>query len=166
MTKLLNFLGRWPVILVCFVAMILIGMSFAPVQAAIGGPLLDMIGSGSAAQTRLAEMTTEQREAHFWATVLNDTLYPLAYGGFMAGIAARLAGNLRAFAVIPAFLTVATDFVENTVQAVALQGQPEVLVAKSVLTPAKFGFFALAAILTLVLIFVAAVRWIMRQRKR
>ncbi|MEQ9316953.1 MAG: hypothetical protein RLN72_13945, partial [Henriciella sp.] len=89
MTGFLNLLSRWQVILLCFVAMVLIGMSFAPVQDAIDGKLLDMIFSGEAAQARLAELSAEQREAHFWATVLNDTAYPLAYGGFFAGLAAR-----------------------------------------------------------------------------
>ncbi|MGB3626737.1 MAG: hypothetical protein WA989_12960 [Henriciella sp.] len=141
-------------------------MSFAPVQEAIGGPLLDMISSGKAARARLAEMSAEQRETHFWATVLNDTAYPLALGGFLAGLAARFGGNLRTFAVIPAFLAVITDLSENASQAVALQGEPAWLAAKTVLTPAKFGFFMLAAFVAVGLMLVSAAQWLLRRRKQ
>lgn len=165
MTGFLNLLSRWQVILFCFVAMVLVGMSFAPVQDAIGGKLLDMIFTGEAAQARFAELSEAQRDIHFWATVLNDTAYPLAYGGFFAGIAARFGGAERSVAVIPAFLTLATDLAENTVQAIALQGNPDLLAAKSVLTPVKFGFFGLAALTALALSVIALVKWLSRRQR-
>lgn len=164
MTALIRMLTTVPVLVLCFVLMILIGFSFAPVQSLIGGPLLDMIWSGGAAQARLAEMNEAQKTAHFWATVLNDTAYPLAYGAVLAGLAGRFSPvRYRAAAMVPALLTVVTDLAENTVQALALTGQPGLLVLKTVLTPVKFGLFALAGLLALLLVLAALVRWIMRR---
>ena len=41
----------------------------------------------------VAGMTEAQRNAHFWVTVLLDTAYPLAYGGFFAAMALRFFGR-------------------------------------------------------------------------
>ena len=73
MSALLRWLTSVPAIITSFVLMVLIGLSFAPVQALIDGPLLDMIATGEAARVRLEEMSAVQKTAHFWASVLNDT---------------------------------------------------------------------------------------------
>ena len=144
--------------------MVVIGMSFGPVQDVIDGPLLDMLLTGDAAKTRLAEMSAVQKTAHFWGTVINDTAYPLAYGAFFAGVAGRFAPErFRLWAMLPAALTILIDLAENTVQALALTGQADLLALKSVLSPLKFGFFALSAVLALALSLVALVRWIRRR---
>ncbi|MEO0550907.1 MAG: hypothetical protein AAFZ91_13390 [Pseudomonadota bacterium] len=140
------FLTRTPVLIFLFLAMLAIGYSFSGVRAAVDGPILDMLMTGEAAQARLAELNAEQRRAHFWATILNDTAYPLAYGGLLAGLALRFGGKTLA---IPAAGAALTDLAENTVQALALSGTADLLVAKTVLTPLKFGLFALAAVIAL-----------------
>ncbi|MEM9939022.1 MAG: hypothetical protein AAF768_09255 [Pseudomonadota bacterium] len=140
------FLTRTPVLIFLFLAMLAIGYSFSSVRAAVDGPILDMLMTGEAAQARLAELNAEQRRAHFWATVFNDTAYPLAYGGLLAGLALRFGGKILA---VPAVGAALTDLAENTVQALALSGTADLLAAKSVLTPLKFGLFALAAVIAL-----------------
>ncbi|MEQ8556896.1 MAG: hypothetical protein RIB03_01130 [Henriciella sp.] len=165
MTPLIRSLTTLPVIIGSFILMVVIGMSFAPVQSAIDGPLLDMIWTGDAARARLNEMTEVQKTAHFWGTILNDTAYPLAYGAFFAGLAGRFAPpRVTGLVMLPALMTVIADLAENTVQALALTGQPGLLTLKTVLTPLKFGLFLTAAILALVLAIAAFVRWIMRRR--
>ena len=166
MTGLAGWLTRVPVILGLLIAMVFIGMRFAPLQQTIDGPLLDMIMTGQAAKARLAEMTDAQRTAHFWGTLINDTLYPIAYGGFLAGLAGRLApGRWCALAMVPAFVTVLLDICENTVQMLALTGTADLLAAKTVLTPLKFGFFLISAVLAAGLALAALVRWISHRKE-
>ena len=92
----------------------------------------------------------KQQQAHFWGTVLNDTAYPLAYGGLFAGLVWRFAGDLRRWLVFPALAVIVVDLVENTTQAMALMGNESLIGLKDVLTPAKFGLFFLAAFCVLV----------------
>jgi len=155
---MLNLLSRTWVLVVLFVAMMAIGYSFSSVQTATGGVLLDMLGTGAEAKARLAEMNAEQKDAHFWATVLNDTAYPLAYGGLFTGLIWRFAGQLRRWFVIPALAVIVADLAENTTQAMALAGNESLIGLKDVLTPAKFGLFILAAVLVLISLGLAIVR--------
>jgi hypothetical protein len=165
MKGLSNGLRRWPVILVFFIAMLLIGMSFAPVRNAIDGPLLDMIWSGTEAEARLSELSLDQRKVHFWGTVINDTLYPLAYGGFFAGVAGRFtADRRRGLVIVPAVATIVVDLAENTVQALALSGSISLLSLKTVLTPLKFGLFAVSVLLALGLALAALLHWLSRRK--
>lgn len=164
MSALLRWLTSVPAIIASFVLMVLIGLSFAPVQALIDGPLLDMIATGEAARVRLEEMSAVQKTAHFWASVLNDTAYPIAYGAFFAGLAGRFApARFRGWAMLPALAAAVVDLFENTVQALALSGSADLLDLKNVLTPLKFGFLVLAALLALSLSLLALIRWIMRR---
>lgn len=159
MSGLRDILIKTPVILLLLLAMVLVGMAFGPVQAALDGPLLDMIGSGEAARARLAEMGAPERRIHFWTTVALDTLYPLAYGGFLAGLAGRFAPlRWRGLVMLPAALTILVDLMENTVQALALAGVADLLALKTILTPVKFGLFGVAALLALALAGAALVR--------
>ncbi|MEM1106754.1 MAG: hypothetical protein AAGH87_10220 [Pseudomonadota bacterium] len=146
---MLTVLGRTWVLVALLVATLAVGYSFSFVQAAAGGPLLDTLGSGDAARARLAEMTQAQKTAHFWGTVINDTAYPLAYGGLFAGLIWRFAGALRGWFVWPALAVIVVDLAENAVQAAALSGHGALLGLKDILTPAKFGLFGLAALLVL-----------------
>ena len=109
-------------------------------------------------------MTEAQRSAHFWITVLLDTAYPLAYGGFFAAMALRFFGRYGPLAALPALATIIVDLTENTVQALALSGAADALDAKSWLTPLKFGLFFLAAAIALIAL-VIAVAHLFRQRK-
>ncbi|WP_300376884.1 hypothetical protein [Henriciella sp.] len=150
------------VILLSLILTLLIGLSFAPVQNAIGGPLLDMLWTGEAAQARLNAMNEAERSVHIWGTVLNDTLYPLAYGAFLAGLAGRFAGpRWMGWAMLPAFLAVLADFAENMVQVLALTGSMNLLAFKSVLTPLKFGLLIGAAMLVVLLILIAGGRFVL-----
>ena len=164
MSALIRLLTTLPAIIVSFIFMIVIAMSFAPVRDVIDGQLLDMIMTGEAAKARLAELNAVQRTAHFWGTVINDTAFPLAYGAFFAGVAGRFApARFQRLAMLPAALTILTDLAENTVQAIALTGEPGLLALKNVLSPLKFGLLALSAGLALVLALAALVRWIRRR---
>ncbi|MGB2176941.1 MAG: hypothetical protein ACPH9E_03300, partial [Hyphomonas sp.] len=117
-----DFLKRTSVIWTLFVLMIVIGAGFGVFNKAVGGTFLDMTASAVQAREILAGMTAEQRDVHFWVTVLLDTAYPLAYGGFLAGMALRFFGSYGKAAAVPAFATIIVDLTENMVQALALKG--------------------------------------------
>nr|WP_070959052.1 hypothetical protein [Hyphomonas sp. Mor2] len=155
---MLNILTRTWVLVGLFIAMLAIGYSFSFVQEAAGGALLDTLGTGAEAKARLAEMSADQKTAHFWGTVLNDTAYPFAYGGLLIGLIWRFAGTLRRWFVFPAFAVIVVDLTENTTQALALSGNEALIGLKDVLTPTKFGLFALAAVLALISIGLAILR--------
>ncbi|WP_139792228.1 hypothetical protein [Henriciella litoralis] len=158
MTRMMTFLSRTPVILGLLVAAVVILLSFSPLRQSLDGPLLDQIFSGDAAKARLAEFSAEQRRAHFWVTVINDTLFPLAYGGLLMGLAVRFGGRYGKLAAIPALLTIVFDLAENTVQALALSGTINLLGLKSFLTPAKMGFLLIAFLVALVFLIAAGFR--------
>ena len=158
MTRLLAFLSKTPVLFGFFVATIVILISFSPLRQSLDGPLLDQIFSGDAAKARLAEFSAEQKLAHFWVTVINDTLFPLAYGGLLMGLAARFGGRYGTLAAIPALLTIVFDLAENTVQALALSGTLDLLGLKSFLTPAKMGFLLIAFLVAVVFLIAAGFR--------
>ena len=69
----------------------------------------------------------------------------------------------RGWAMLPALAAAVVDLFENTVQALALSGSADLLDLKNVLTPLKFGFLVLAALLALSLSLLALIRWIMRR---
>ena len=159
-----DFLKRTPVIWTLFVLMIVIGAGFGVFNKAVGGTLLDMSASAVQAREIVAGMTADQRDAHFWVTVLLDTAYPLAYGGFLAGMALRFFGSYGKVAAVPAFATIIVDLTENMVQALALKGSADVLDAKEWLTPLKFGLFFLAAAIGLVALIIAIVNLFRRKQ--
>lgn len=159
-----DFLKRTPVIWTLFVLMIVIGAGFGVFNKAVGGAFLDMTASAVQAREILAGMTAEQRDVHFWVTVLLDTAYPLAYGGFLAGMALRFFGSYGKAAAVPAFATIVVDLTENMVQALALKGSADVLDAKEWLTPLKFGLFFLAAAIALVALIIAIVNLFRRKQ--
>lgn len=150
-------LKRTPVIWALFVAQLLIGLGFGLFSDAVGGTLLDTITQGDQARSLVASLTEAQRSAHFWVTVLLDTAYPLAYGGFFAAMALRFYGKSGRLAALPALATIIVDLTENTVQALALSGAADVLDAKDWLTPLKFGLFFVAAAIALVVLIIAVV---------
>ena len=155
---MLNILSRSWVLLGLFIVMMATGYSFVSVQAATGGELLDMFFSGAEAKARLSEMSADQKRAHLVATLVNDTIYPLATGGLFAGLIWRFAGSIRGWMVIPPLVFIAVDLSENATQALALAGNEALIGLKDILTPAKFGLFLLSAILVLLSFVLAAVR--------
>ena len=158
-----DFLKRTPVIWTLFVLQILIGLGFGVFNGAVGGTYLDTITTDTGARALMDGMTAAQRSAHFWVTVLLDTAYPLAYGGFFAGMALRFFGRFGKIAAFPAFATIIVDLTENTVQALALSGAADVLAAKDWLTPLKFLFFMIAAAIALVALVIAIVNMIRKK---
>ena len=155
---MLNFISKTWVLVTLFIAMLAIGYSFGPVQDAIGGPLLDMMWSGADASARLAEMDADQKRIHLLATLLNDTAYPLAYGGLFAGLIWRFAGSTRRWLIIPPLAAIVVDLAENLVQALALTSHDALLGLKDILTPAKFALSLVAVFLVLVSVILAIVR--------
>ena len=166
MNRLVKFFTRTPVIIASGILTVLVGLSFYPVQQAIDGPMLDMLSTGEAARARIAEMDMEQRFIHFLGTVINDTLYPLTYGAFFAGLAGRFSPEKwRGWFMLPAVFTGIVDLMENTVQALGLYGIESFLFLKDVLTPAKFGLFMLSLVLALGLSAFALGRWLVRKMR-
>ncbi|WP_291077717.1 hypothetical protein [Hyphomonas sp.] len=141
----MKFLARTPVIWISFVAMLVIGAGFGLCRPVVGGAFLDMTSDPDTARTIIAAMTGAQRTAHAWVTVLLDTAYPLAYGGFLGGLALRFFGRFGPYAALPALGVVIVDLTENLVQVLALADWADALDAKAWLTPLKFGLFFLAA---------------------
>ncbi|MCR9279476.1 MAG: hypothetical protein NXH85_16080 [Pseudomonadaceae bacterium] len=137
MSAFLDRLSQTRAIVISFIATLLIGFGFGVFGDQVGGVLLDEIMSADAARALIAGMSEAQRDAHFWVTVGLDSAYPIAYGAFLVGLLARLGQNLRRLCVAPAMATVVVDYLENTVQALALVGNDAWLIAKDVLTPLK-----------------------------
>ena len=163
---LLGWLSDTPRLIMLFVLMMLIGFGFYFVQKTAGGPLLDAISDGQSALVRLESMDEYQRRAHWYGTVFLDSLYPIAYGGFFIGLLARLAGRYRWLAIWPPALTVLIDYGENFVQAVALGGgASEILLAKDILTPLKFGGLLVTLALVVLLSLIALVRRFVLKKK-
>ena len=161
MTTLLK---RTPVIWGLFVAAILIWLGFSIFAEAVGGTFLDTIANGERSRTLIAGLSEAQRSAHFRVTVFLDTAFPIAYGGFFAGMALRFFGKYGRIAALPALATAIVDLTENTVQALALSGAADALDAKAWLTPLKFDLFYLAAGIALVALVIAIMN-IFRKRQ-
>ena len=149
---LLGWLARTPVMLGFLVLTLLVSAGFWPVMQAIDGALLDMISDGESAIVRLNEMSSDQRSAHFNATVTLDTIYPLAYGGLFIGLLSRLSWSWRWILICVPIIAVLSDYAENTIQAMALSGHDaSILLAKTYVTPLKSGAFMATLGLCLVL---------------
>ncbi|MCA8901879.1 MAG: hypothetical protein KDA53_11595 [Hyphomonas sp.] len=159
-----DFLKRTPVLWALFVLQILIGLGFMVFREAAGGQLIDMVRSGEGARAVIAGMTDAQRTAHFWTTVLWDSAYPLAYGGFFMGMALRFFGRFGWIAALPGLATIIVDFTENTVQALALSGTADYLDVKDWLTPLKYNLALVASVIALVAVVIAIVNLIRKKR--
>ena len=156
---LLGWLARTPVLIGFFAATVLIGAGFYFVIQAVGGDLLDMIANGNDAIIRLTELNSSQKQAHFLGTVFLDTLYPIAYGGFLIGMLSRLAWNWRWAVILVPIITAFCDLAENAVQAMALNGHAsEILLVKDIVTPVKFAGLGVSLVLVLLLATGALIR--------
>ena len=152
-------LTRLQMIVLLLIATVVIAMSFGPVPAIVGPPLLDFIFNGEAARARLAELSTYQRQVHLYGTLINDTLFPLAYSGLLAGVAGRFASlRWRGWVMLPALAACVLDLCENAVQVLALSGTVDLLDLKTVLTPLKFGMAGVAIVLAIGLLGMGIVR--------
>ncbi|MEM6302159.1 MAG: hypothetical protein AAF749_10505 [Pseudomonadota bacterium] len=154
---MLNFLSKGWVLITLFFAMLAIGFSFSIVTPAVGGVLLDTLVTGAETIAQVNEMNAEQKRIHLLATLLIDSVYPLAYGGLLLGLIWRFAGSRRSWCIVPPMAVMVVDFGENLVQVFALTGNTALVSLKDLLTPAKFGLFARAVVLVLVSLLLAAV---------
>lgn len=150
MNLILNTLASNKALLISFVLMVLCGMAFGVYTDAVGGTLLDETWNQEDALRVLAGMSSEQKDTHFWVTVLLDSAYPLFYGAFFIGAVARLAGNHRSWAIWPNAIGVDSDFAENIVQALVLSESADVLFLKDFLTPLKFGGLIVGLVLIVI----------------
>ena len=150
MDSLLNWLSQTRVLWVMFILTVLITVAFAQLAPQVNGQFIDADFTQTAALATLDGLSAEQKDFHFWVTALLDTLYPLVYGGFFAGMVARLAGAMRSWAVWPGLIGVDCDFAENITQMMALAGNPDWLFLKDVLTPLKMGGIAISLLLIVV----------------
>ena len=164
MNKMLAFFARTPVLVGTFILMLAVVAGFVQAQGLLNSTLLDMDMSGPVAQQHLSELSADQRNIHFWTTLILDTLYPIAYGGFFGGLAVRFGGKRATLAALPMMLGVLCDFIENVTQMLALKGFDGLLVAKTVLTPLKFGLVYLGILIALALVLAALVRRLFRPR--
>ena len=146
----MQLLTRAPVLWALFALMILSGIGFQIFGPAVGGTYLDLLSEPGEVRALFEGLTPQQKTAHFWVTVLNDTLFPFSFGLLFAGMALRFFGKWGKLAALPGFAVLVFDLTENTVQALALSGAADALDAKVWLTPAKFGLFWLAAAIALV----------------
>jgi len=169
MSKLLNVLARTPVLVFCFIAMIVIGFSFSLVQKTIGGSMLDTLFSAEEARARLAEMDADGRGFHALITATLDSLYPLVNFGFFAGVAARFSKTWtsiwKTLLLAPAFVYLIADFSENIVQIMALKGSENLLSLKDVFTPIKFTSFIAAALIALAFLALALIRFVKNKKR-
>ena len=149
MQKCIEYLMNSKILIFLLLIVILITFLFDRATIVIGGALLDMKLTIPDTAARLAEMTAAQRRAHLWVTLDLDTIYLLAYGGFLAGFAARFAGRHAIVIAVPALLLILADFGENMLIAACLTGHEALLPAKVAATQVKWFLFLLALALAL-----------------
>ena len=154
----MQFITRTPVLWALFVLTILANAGFILLDPLIGGTMLDLVSSQEDTRRVFAALSPEQRTAHFWITVLLDTLYPLSFGLFFAGMAWRFFGKWGPLAAIPGFAVLVVDLTENMIQALALSGAADLLDAKAWVTPLKIYLFLIAAVIALVALVIAIIR--------
>lgn len=112
--------------------------------------IIDEISDPDQIRGVVAAMTPAQKSAHWWMTLSLDYFYPLAYGGFFAGIAFRYFGSYGTWLALPALICVPADVAENTVQLFILSGDESLIWLKAIMTPVKLITFILAGIIALI----------------
>ncbi|MFN3610045.1 MAG: hypothetical protein ACK4Y9_13360 [Hyphomonas sp.] len=160
----MQFLTRAPVLWALFGLMILAGAGFQIFAPQVGGAYLDMVAAPADVRPLFEGLSPEQKTAHFWVTVLVDTLFPLSFGLLFAGMALRFFGRWGKLASVPAFAVIIFDLTENIVQTLALSGTADALDAKAWITPVKFGLFWLAAAIAIVAALIGLYRLATRRK--
>ncbi|MFN3314925.1 MAG: hypothetical protein ACK46Q_15900 [Hyphomonas sp.] len=160
----MNFISRTPVLWGLFGLAVLCAVGFNLFQPSVGGQYLDMLSDPIRVRAALAEMTPEQRSAHFWVTVLIDTAFPIGFGLLFAGLGWRFFGRFGTLAALPGLAVLVVDLTENTIQALALSGTADVLDAKAWVTPLKMNLFYLAAVIALIAVGIALYRLVRKPK--
>lgn len=130
----------------------------------LGFTALDSTASPVMARKQIALMTHAQRIDHLALTAIIDSIFPLAYGFLFLGVAVLFWGRLAFSLAILIAILVATDFLENFIQILALLGWGDLLVAKSFLTPLKFFLFFGGWIMLILSIPLALIRKTLKNR--
>ena len=125
--------------------------------------IIDEISDPDQIRAVVAAMTPEQRSAHWWMTLVLDYFYPLAYGGFFAGMALRFFGKAGPLLALPSFICIPADIIENTVQLFILAGDESLIWLKAIMTPLKLATFIPAALIALAGIGIALYRRFFRK---
>lgn len=133
-----------------FVATLACVYGFSLWGPSAGGVLLDTLATEVDVQAQLDVMSVEEKNSHFWMTLILDMIFPLVYGGFFAGVALKFFEGKAAWLAVPAFLVAVIDIVENTIQLFLLQDVGGLIALKPLLTPAKFTMFNVAAVIAVV----------------
>ena len=155
---MLEFLKNGRTITLCGLAFLGLTIAFAVWIEIYDLSILDEISDPEEIRARLAAMSPSQMTSHWWMTLLLDYAYPLAYGGFFAGLALRFFGKAGLLLAVPAFIAIPADMIENTLQLFILTGQSGLIEVKSVVTPIKLVSFLIAALIALIALIIAAVR--------
>jgi hypothetical protein len=156
--RLTRALARGHVLVCLLIVSIAVSLGFGLVDPWLGGPLLDMVATPAANEARLAAMSAAQKTTHLQITLTLDLLYPIAYGGGLASLAARFAPRRRLLAVMPGVALVVVDLVENALIVAMLIGSESVIPAKALMTEIKWLLFGSCCLLAVGLAVRAIVR--------
>ena len=124
--------------------------------------LLDEIYNLDDVKNVLGEMSEEQKMAHIWITASLDLIYPIIFGGLLAGLTLRLLPKYGRYLIVPALVGVFFDLSENVVQVASLLGSTSILEAKMILTPGKMGLFLVA----FVIVIIGVLKWLFSKIQR
>ncbi|MEO1405395.1 MAG: hypothetical protein AAFV54_02750 [Pseudomonadota bacterium] len=133
-------------------------IGFGIVIAVFDLHIIDEISNPDRVLEVVSSFGPEQRQAHFWMTLILDMPYPLAYGGFYIGLALRFFGRWGPLLALPALITIPADLIENTAQLFILAGQEHFAWIKQYVTPVKLAGFIPASILAIIALGLAVKR--------
>jgi len=149
----MHLLSKPAMLWILFVVMLLTGASFGFVSSHWEITLLDSLTRPDVIARELKAYSPGQKEVHIWVTLTLDVIYPLAYGGFFAGLALLAFPKVGLWLAVPAGLTILTDLIEGVVQVLLLSSNDTALIPiKSALTSLKFTFLFVAAFIALIAI--------------
>jgi len=160
----MSLITRTPALWTLFVLTVVLTLAFGAAAPMVGGRFLDMASQPEDTRAVFEAMTPGERGRHFWLTVLLDTVYPLSFGLFFAGMAWRFFGRFGPFAAIPGFAVLIVDLTENTLQAITLSGAAYLLEPKAWVSPLKMNLFYLAGLIALVAAGIAVFRLFTRKK--
>ena len=170
MRRYFELAGRPAVLVLTFLSTVVLLAVFPAIP--VGGELLDVrSGYGyDEAMAALAGYGADGRRLYIWSSATLDTLLPLAYASFLAGLVYRFRPNerLRVVAWFPVALG-ALDLGENAQIIAMLVQYPDVSEAQvasaSAFTVAKSFTFAACFAYAVVVVLVAATRRLLARRR-
>ena len=169
MRRYFELAGRPAVLVLTFLATVVLLAVFPAIP--VGGELLDVrSGYGyDEAMAALAGYGADGRRLYIWSSATLDTLLPVAYASFLAGLVYRFrpSERLRVVAWFPVALG-ALDLVENAQIIAMLVGFPDVsemqVASASAFTVTKSLAFAACFAYAVVVVLVAVARHLLARR--